>query len=366
MQYKSVHVSLSSSHSKVYSYATGLLLIAPLGDLVLRRPLVLPLCLASTALTFGLAFTNNFIAFEVISFILGIVTCVSQVLAPLTADLAPSERRASALSVLTAGVLLGILWARVMAGLIAQFVSWRVVYYTAIGMQAAITFVLYWTLPDYPIKNTGLTYGKILFSMAKYAVTEPLLVQSSLVAMVSMACFTNFWVRFHSLSYSTDPPDANPRSHSRFFSEDLHTTTRRESSAQNQTRDAFSTHKRRLVIGLFGLVGVLGVFSAPLIGRTIDHLVPWFAIVLSTLGLIVFQAIQTGAGDIHIAAVVIVCFGLDVFRQYQQVSLNTAVFGIEPSASSRMNAVVWLSVRFLLHLCFRLGGETLMLEASFL
>ena len=69
----------------------------------------------------------------------------------------------------------------------------------------------------------------------------------------------------------------------------------------------------RLVIGLFGLVGVLGVFTAPLIGRTIDHLVPWFAIVLSTLGLIVFQAIQTGAGGIHIAAVVIVCFGRTLF-----------------------------------------------------
>ena len=104
-------------------------------------------------------------------------------------------------------------------------------------------------------------------------------------------------------------------------------------------------HFFRLVIGLFGLVGVLGVFTAPLIGRTIDHLVPWFATVIATIGLIVFQAIQTGAGGINIAAVVIVCFGLDVFRQYQQVSLTTAVFGIEPSARSRLNAVVWLSVR---------------------
>ncbi|KAI0688975.1 major facilitator superfamily domain-containing protein [Cytidiella melzeri] len=289
-------------------YATGLLLIAPLGDLVLRRPLVLLLCFATTALTFGLAFTTNFMSFEVVSFILGIVTCVSQILAPLTADLAPSERRASALSVLTAGVLLGILWARVMAGLIAQFVSWRVVYYTAIGIQAAITFVLYWTLPDYPVKNTGLTYTRILFSMVKYTVTEPLLVQASLVSMVSMACFTNFWV---TLTFLLGGPPYN-----------------------------YST----LVIGLFGLVGVLGVFTAPLVGRTIDHLVPWFATVIATVGLILFQAIQTGAGGINIAAVVIVCFGLDVFRQYQQVSLTTAVFGIEASARSRLNAVVWLSV----------------------
>jgi predicted MFS family arabinose efflux permease len=158
---------------------------------------VLFLCIAPIALTFGLAFTTNFIVFEVVSFILGVFTCTSQVLLPLTADLAPPERRASALSIVTSGVLLGILWARVMAGLIAQYVSWRLVYYTAIGIQAAITVVLYWTLPDYPVKNKGLTYRRILLSVAKYAVTEPLLIQASLVSMVSMACFTNFWVRTH-------------------------------------------------------------------------------------------------------------------------------------------------------------------------
>lgn len=159
-----------------------------------RRPLVLLLASITTALTFGLAFTNKFIVFEVISFILGVTTCLAQVLAPLTADLAPPNRRASALSILLTGVLLGILYARVMAGLITQFVSWRVVYYVAIGIQAAITVLLYFTLPDYPVKNTGITYGQILFSMLKYSVTEPLLIQASLVCMVSMACFSNFWV----------------------------------------------------------------------------------------------------------------------------------------------------------------------------
>jgi hypothetical protein len=96
------------------------------------------------------------------------------------------------------------------------------------------------------------------------------------------------------------------------------------------------------------------VFVAPLVGRTIDRFVPWFATVIATLGLIVFQAIQTGAGGVHIAAVVIVCLGLDVFRQCQHVSLTTAVLGIEPSASSRLNAVFWLSVRSFLLFFFLL------------
>ena len=65
---------------------------------------------------------------------------------------------------------------------------------------------------------------------------------------------------------------------------------------------------------------------APLTGRLIDRLVPWYASVVSVIGLILSQAIQTGAGGINVGAVVIATFGLDLFRQSEQVSLTTAVF----------------------------------------
>ena len=102
-----------------------------------------------------------------------------------------------------------------------------------------------------------------------------------------------------------------------------------------------------MVIGLFGLVGVFGIVVGLLLGRTIDHLLPWTASLIATTALIIFQAIQTGAGGVHIAAVVIVCLGIDVFRQTQYASLNTIVMEIDPIAKSRMNAVFQISVRFL-------------------
>lgn len=180
---------------ELYSYAAGLLLIAPLGDLVRRRPLVLLLSFAGCALTFGVAFTNNFIVFQVISFFIGVATCVPQILIPLAADLAPPSRRASAISIVVSGLLLGILIARVISGLIGQFVTWRVVFYLAIGLQGFILGLLYFLMPDFPaVRNEGVTYWGILYSMAKFSVTEPLLIQASLVCFASMACFTNFWV----------------------------------------------------------------------------------------------------------------------------------------------------------------------------
>ena len=83
----------------------------------------------------------------------------------------------------------------------------------------------------------------------------------------------------------------------------------------------------RLVIGLFGLVGMGGVTLGPFVGRGIDRLVPWYATLFAILMIILFQSVQTGAGDINVVAVVIATIGLDVFRQMIQVSLTTAVFG---------------------------------------
>lgn len=172
----------------------GLVLISPLGDLVRRRQLVLLLVATSTAFTIGLAVTKIFRVFEVLSFLTGVVTVTPQILMPLAADLAPPERRASALSVVLSGLMLGILIARVLAGVIGNFTTWRVVYYMSIGVQLLVLVGAYLMLPDYPSKNRDMTYFQILFSMAKYAVTEPLVIQMAIVNIASNACFTSFWV----------------------------------------------------------------------------------------------------------------------------------------------------------------------------
>ncbi|KAJ7776834.1 major facilitator superfamily domain-containing protein [Mycena maculata] len=289
-------------------YATGIVLISPLGDLVRRRQLIIFLALISASLTIGLAVTPNLVVFETLSFLIGIVSVTPQILIPLAADLAPPERRAAALSVVYSGLLFGILVARVIAGIIAQFTSWRVVFYFAIGVQYLVLSASYFVIPDYPAKNHDISYWGILRTMAKFAYTEPILVQACLVNLASCACFTNFWV---TLTFLLGGPP--------YF---------------------YST----LTIGLFGLVGIFGVACGPLVGRGIDRLVPWYASLVAVLALLCFQAIQTGAGDINVAAVVIAIMGLDVFRQMLQMSLATSVFSISSTARARLNAVFVLSL----------------------
>ncbi|KIK76440.1 hypothetical protein PAXRUDRAFT_18217 [Paxillus rubicundulus Ve08.2h10] len=271
-------------------------------------PLVLLLIFASTVLTIGLAITPNLRAFEAICFLIGVVNVTPQILLTLASDLAPPERRASALSMVVSGLMFGVLIARVLAGVIGNFNTWRIVYYMAIGVQCFVLAGAYFILPDYPAKNHDLTYFKIMFSMAKYAVTEPLVVQSALVNIASSACYTAFWV---TLTFLLGGPP--------YY---------------------YST----LNIGLFGLVGMLGVLVGPLIGRVVDRLVPWYATLVAMIMLLAFQAVQAAAGGISVAAVIIVCFGLDVARQMQQVSLTTAVLSLSTAAAARLNAILILSL----------------------
>lgn len=156
-----------------------MLLISPLGDLLRRRQIILVIVCLSTTLTIPLAITTSLPVFLAFSFLVGCFSVTPQILLPLAADLAPAHKRATALSVVFAGLLFGVLIARVLAGIIAQFISWRVVFYFSVGVQTLVLVLTYVLCPDFPAKNqgTGMTYQKILWTMGKYAVTEPVLIQ---------------------------------------------------------------------------------------------------------------------------------------------------------------------------------------------
>lgn len=161
-------------------YATGLLLITPLGDLIRfvrgipaerradfrsRRELLLLLVSCGAVLTIILPFVP-LSGFSVICYFLGAASVTPQILLPLAADLAPPHKRASALSIVLAGLLFGILFARVLAGVVAQQTSVDVVWYISFGLQLLILGMLWGMVPDYPAKNSHLTYRHILASMA--------------------------------------------------------------------------------------------------------------------------------------------------------------------------------------------------------
>jgi len=284
-------------------YAAGILLVTPLGDMIRRRQLLLALLLIAAGVTLGLALTQSLVAFETLSFFAGMVAVTTNVVMPLTADLAPAARRGTALSIVLSGILLGILVARVLGGIVAQFSFWRNIYWMSMAIHFALFVMVYLLLPDVPDKKLGLSYFEILYTVAKFAVTEPVLLQTSIIGLCCNAVYASFWV---TLTFLLGGPP--------YF---------------------YNT----LDIGLFGLVGILGVAIGPFIGKVVDQLNPWYGVCFGLTGMLFTFAIYTGAATRSIGAIVVVAFLLDVFDSLQQISSATRYFAINSNARSRINAV---------------------------
>jgi predicted MFS family arabinose efflux permease len=113
---------------------------------------------------------------------------------PLVGDLAPPHRRATALSIVVSGLLLGMLIARLLSGILTQYTSWRSIYWFSFGTQYLILILLFFFMPDYPSTNPGgLNYFSMLYSILKMLFKHPVLVQACLVGFMVSSTFTSFW-----------------------------------------------------------------------------------------------------------------------------------------------------------------------------
>ncbi|KAJ8120779.1 hypothetical protein ONZ43_g2600 [Nemania bipapillata] len=174
-------------------YASGLLFIIPLGDILRRRFLVLGLVFSTAFVWLGCIITTSFSTFLGLSFLVGMLTVTPQLMFPLTVQYAPLRHKATMTSIVMSGVVLGILIARLISGIITQYTSWRTVYWLSFGLQAAIFALLFFFLQDYPIARPGTSYPGILRRIIVLPFVKPVLTQSALIAFLAMGMFTSFW-----------------------------------------------------------------------------------------------------------------------------------------------------------------------------
>lgn len=97
-------------------YAVGLLFIVPLGDLVNRKYLIITqLLLLAAALTVA-GLSQHWLLFLGAMALVGIMAVVVQIVVACTAALAAPAERGKAVGIVTSGVVLGILLARLTSG----------------------------------------------------------------------------------------------------------------------------------------------------------------------------------------------------------------------------------------------------------
>lgn len=172
-------------------YLLGLIVLVPLGDMLDRRGLIagqlflaaIGMLVAAVApglwlLLIGLAAT-------------GLFAVVVQIAVAFAADLSTPDERGRTLGIVTSGVIIGILGARVLAGVLADLWGWRSIYVTLMLLLVGLSITVMKRLPADHRPNRR-TYSDVLGSLG-HLFREPLFISRGMIAFFLFASFGTLW-----------------------------------------------------------------------------------------------------------------------------------------------------------------------------
>lgn len=288
-------------------YALGLLLFVPLGDVLERRSLMMKMYGAVAVALVLVAVAPSLSWLIVGSVLIGMFSSVTHVALPIAPDLVDEAQRGRAIGIVMTGLLLGILLARTFAGWVSKAWGWQSVFVVAAVLNAAFVPLMWKVMPKLPPKQK-LRYSEAMRSLWTLFRTQPLLRESSVLAALVFASFSCFWTTLAFLLFSHYGLGAG-------------------------------------VAGTFGLVGAAGALVAPIAGRLADrHGSRWvitvgMSVIASSYVLLWAEERTPVSMTVHVIALAVGVIVLDVGAQMTQVANQTRVFGLVPSARSRLNTV---------------------------
>lgn len=283
-------------------YGSGILLFAPLGDRFdLRRVILAKGTLLALALL-AAALAPSLFVLGATSLLVGLLATTAQDFVPAAAALARPEARGKTVGTAMTGLLLGILLSRVVSGFVGERLGWRAIYLGAAVAVATLSAVAAARLPS--ITSTArASYGALLRStVALLRGTAPLQRAALAQGLLSLA-FSAFW----------------------------------STLALVLARPPFELGST--VAGAFGLAGAAGALVAPIAGSIADRRGPETVIrVGSALVLVSFAALALRPDSLPVLVAVTLLFDLGVHASL--ISHQSIVYGLDPAARSRLNAVL--------------------------
>lgn len=286
-------------------YALGLLFLAPLGDQLERKRLILVMTALLSLSLAGAAVAPSFLMLGLFSLLLGALSTIAQQIVPFAAQLAAPGQRGKVVGTVMSGLLIGILLARTLSGEVAAHAGWRTMYGIAAVAMVVLGLVLAWGLPRSQ-PTVSMSYAQLMRSLWHLLRTEPALRESSLVGALMFGTFSAFWATL---------------------------TLFLESPAYHQGAD---------VAGLFGLVGAAGALAAPLAGRSADKSGPRSVLRLATLIVFVSFIVFGVAGHL-MAGLILGVILMDLGVQSAQIANQARIYALQPEARSRLNTVYMVS-----------------------
>lgn len=176
--------------------ALGILLLLPLGDRYSNKALCLAFVAAQCVFMLGMAVAQGFALFTLASTMLGFVTIAPYLIPAFASKRVAPERLGQVMALLTAGVIFGILVARVGAGIVAENFGWRTVYWCAFAMMAGVTALLPLTMRSegQTQKQPTGSYAQLLISVFTLARSNRDMLISAAIQAGNFAAFTATWL----------------------------------------------------------------------------------------------------------------------------------------------------------------------------
>ncbi len=304
LQVSEATASLTVTMAQV-SYAVGLLLLVPLGDMLERRALVVTLmCLAALG-QFISGFAGNIGMLATGTIMAGLFSVSAQVLVPLAAALSDPQKSGRAVGLVMSGMLTGILAARSVAGFLSALGGWTLVYRCAGVVMLLVALALWWALPA--SRNPARSgYADILASLGTLVMKYPRLRRRALLGGLSFASVSAL---FSTMALLLGGP-------------------------AHGLNDAH--------IGLVGLAGVAGALMANVAGRLADR--GWVQMTTGvSAALTVLSWAVLWMGGISLVWFVAGMLLIDLAVQGVHISNQNIVYKLAPDARSRLNAVYMTS-----------------------
>ena len=176
--------------------ALGILLLLPLGDFYSNRRLCLIFVAGQTLCLGGMVLAQDFALFTAASTLLGFFTIAPYLIPAFASKRVAPERLGQVTALLTAGVIFGILVARMGAGIIAEYADWHAVYVAAFALMVGVTAFLPIAMRSEAAtpKRAAASYGALIASVFTLAAKHPDMRISAVIQGLNFAIFTASWL----------------------------------------------------------------------------------------------------------------------------------------------------------------------------
>ena len=289
-------------------YALGILFLAPLGDKYDRRSIILSKAGVLCAALLLAAIAPSLAMLLAASLVIGLAATLAQDIVPAAATLAPAAQRGKVVGTVMTGLLLGILLSRVVSGFVAEQWGWRAMFAAAAVSIALLGLAAWRRLPRFA-PTTTLPYVALLRSLGTLWRQYPALRRATWAQALLSIGFSGFWSTLAVLLHGAP------------------------------------FHLGAAAAGAFGLAGAAGALAAPLAGRLADRHGPALVTRLGT-GLVAASFASMALMGImpagaQLGLLVACAIGFDLGVQAALIAHQSIIYGLDPAARSRLNAVLF-------------------------